>query len=167
MNLEPNHLIHKHALEFKRLADAGYDTDFELNGMTIPYICCQAFAIELMLKSLSAKSHAEVDMMVGKAVLTKEAASPEIRGHDPVKLFDSLPNDIRTELADRCDPACRKKHIGKSLRDCLEQHCDTFVKGRYLFETPTDNVRFNFGYQGIEEIRNLVDVVASALSADQ
>jgi hypothetical protein len=167
MKLEINHLIHRHALEFKRLAEVGYETDCRLNGMTIPFICCQAFAIELMLKSLSATSHDEVDMMVGKAVISKEAASPEIRGHDLVKLFDSLPIAIRAELADRCDPECRTNHIGESLRDCLEQHCETFVKGRYLFETPTDNVRFNFGLQGIEEMRKLVDVVAGALSSDQ
>ena len=163
MELVPNSLVFGQALAFKNLAEAGLKSDPHSGVIGAPYVCNTAFSIELLIKSLVAKSSREIEMWVGDKPLYKDIALPADRGHDPSKLLQSLPDNIREELIKRCDPGCRK-NLGGTLEKCLEQHRETFYVGRYIFEQPTHPVRFNLGLSGIEEIGKLWTVIHSALT---
>jgi len=162
MKFYPNKEIYKHALQYHFLANAARLSDCELKGMTTAYVSIQVFSIELMLKSLSADSFRELELSVGDVNLYKTGEKSTMTGHLLSTLFRKLPDDIKSELRERCDMKCYNA-VGMEFVGFLEKFNSAFIEGRYIFEDPVDMARFNFGIAGSEEVTKVVNILIDAI----
>jgi hypothetical protein len=101
------------------------------SGVLLPLLNTAAVAVELFLKSLSSELiHVPVDGFEG---LSTVHAVPEQKHHRLVDLFDSIQDDVRSQLG-----SSFAGQTGTTLRDLLLRYEGLFAVSRYPFEPATD-----------------------------
>jgi hypothetical protein len=94
----------------------------------LPLINNSSVAIELYLKSLSAvRTYTPV---AGFAEMYHVTAEGTVKGHEPLKLFEGIPPDIRSRLLEAYAAQCP----GEPLPDVLARYAGAFTASRYAFE---------------------------------
>jgi hypothetical protein len=101
------------------------------SGVLLPLLNTAAVAVELFLKSLSSELiHVPVDGFEG---LSTVHAVAEQKHHRLVDLFDSIQDDVRSQLE-----SSFAEQTGTILRDLLLRYERLFEVSRYPFEPATD-----------------------------
>jgi hypothetical protein len=103
-------------------------------GVLLPLMNAAAVSVELFLKSLSSESVFIPEPMSGGY---KVYASPEVKRHTLVELFESIPKDIRDQLESQF-AASKLQSVSSSLSEMLQAYEGLFAISRYPFEEGSD-----------------------------
>ena len=98
------------------------------SGLLLPLLNNTIVAIELYLKSLGAVTiYTPNPGFPGVSIVT---AKSEVKIHGLIAILESIPDDVRQFL----EQAYAAKHIGRMLREDLDQYEGLFAASRYAFE---------------------------------
>lgn len=103
-------------------------------GVLLPLMNAAAVSVELFLKSLSAESVFVPELMFGGH---RVYASPDVKRHTLVDLFESIPIDIREELELQFATS-RLQSVASSVPEILHTYEGLFSISRYPFEEGSD-----------------------------
>ena len=103
-------------------------------GVLLPLMNAAIISVELFLKSLSSESIFVPESTFGGY---KVYASPQVKKHTLIELYESIPEDIRDELDSRFTTS-RRASSASSLREILRTYEGLFAVSRYPFEEGSD-----------------------------
>lgn len=104
------------------------------SGLLLPALHCASIALELYLKSLSARELEIRDVLVGGAYIYAQSAASI---HALEDLFDMAPADIRQLIEHEVGQSIRLRFFG-SARSALGAHNSMFMASRYPFEASSE-----------------------------
>ena len=157
-----------------QIADAAYQYEevarlllrqLPQHNCVLPLLTIAAFAVELFLKSLNAKTvYISLEEELGEGAY-RLSAKPIAQGHRLKQLFDKLPDDIKSRL----EVFCNSSAIGRrfaTIGSALEQFNGMFVDSRYIFEQ--GKTLGNSSIEGLVDLasffREFVDQVRSQVA---
>lgn len=108
-----------------------------VNSLTVPSVVNAVLALELYLKCLNADIHFDGESVKECGAVVYEIVNvfANVKGHEPHKLFEALPQGARQFLNDSFSKRFPLKD--KNLESVLKNYQGVFVGWRYVFEGNT------------------------------
>lgn len=147
---EPNNHIFISAQQYLNIARIAEEQG-QLRSVSIAVISNYAFSVELMLKALGATVLPSLNVQGG--TLSQAEIQTNIRSHNLLSVFQSLPPSVKSRLKEKF-----RRAEGVEIEPLLSTCHDYFVLSRYFHE-PESKIPYR-----LSDVRTLAEGVEGALS---